>query len=297
MLQDRVRIGRRLNRRGRLKPERSRTPLRSSAKLCSSAPTAAQRPPNSHLPTRPAHQRPQGRNPRGDQGASLSSSSRVRPVRARVRNYPKSAWRLAGARPAASPSRSRAAWPLFPSLSAWPKKLKVTYGRDIGCKIRFRDQTAPETCIKVMTDGILLAETQGDPDLLEYDTIIVDEAHERSLNIDFLLGYLRLLRRKRPDLKIVITSATIDTETFSRAFRRRPGHRGFGSDVPGRGPLLAARRDSAGPRRLHVFGCDRQRGGGNFAHVAGGRPVGFSAVRARYPRNPRAARRAQAARR
>ena len=102
------------------------------------------------------------------------------------------------------------------------EELKVTYGRDIGCKIRFRDQTAPETCIKIMTDGMLLAETQTDPDLLEYDTIIVDEAHERSLNIDFLLGYLRLLRHKRPDLKIVITSATIDTETFSRAFDDAP---------------------------------------------------------------------------
>ena len=102
------------------------------------------------------------------------------------------------------------------------EELKVTYGRDVGCKIRFRDQTAPETCIKVMTDGMLLAETQTDPDLLEYDTIIVDEAHERSLNIDFLLGYLRLLRRKRPELKIVITSATIDTETFSKAFDDAP---------------------------------------------------------------------------
>ncbi len=102
------------------------------------------------------------------------------------------------------------------------EELGVSYGRDVGCKIRFRDQTAPETCIKVMTDGMLLAETQADPDLLEYDTIIVDEAHERSLNIDFLLGYLRLLRRKRPDLKIVITSATIDTETFAKAFDDAP---------------------------------------------------------------------------
>ena len=102
------------------------------------------------------------------------------------------------------------------------EELGVSYGRDVGCKIRFRDQTAPETCIKVMTDGMLLAETQADPDLLEYDTIIVDEAHERSLNIDFLLGYLRLLGRKRPDLKIVITSATIDTETFAKAFDDAP---------------------------------------------------------------------------
>ena len=102
------------------------------------------------------------------------------------------------------------------------EELEVHYGRDVGCKIRFRDQTAPETCIKVVTDGMLLAETQTDPDLLEYDTVIVDEAHERSLNIDFLLGYLRLLRRKRPELKIVITSATIDTATFARAFDNAP---------------------------------------------------------------------------
>ena len=101
-------------------------------------------------------------------------------------------------------------------------ELGVTYGKDVGSKIRFRDQTAPETYIKVMTDGMLLAETQTDPDLLEYDAIIVDEAHERSLNIDFLLGYLRLLRRKRPELKIIITSATIDTQTFSKAFDDAP---------------------------------------------------------------------------
>ncbi|HCQ03127.1 MAG TPA: ATP-dependent RNA helicase HrpA, partial [Candidatus Latescibacteria bacterium] len=71
--------------------------------------------------------------------------------------------------------------------------------------IRFTDETAKETCIKMMTDGMLLAETQNDPDLYEYDTIIIDEAHERSLNIDFLLGYLRLLLRRRSDLKIIIT--------------------------------------------------------------------------------------------
>ncbi len=102
------------------------------------------------------------------------------------------------------------------------EELGVTWGREVGCRIRFKDQTAPETCIKMMTDGMLLAETQSDPDLFEYDTIIIDEAHERSLNIDFLLGYLRLLRQKRPDLKLIITSATIDTEAFSRAFDHAP---------------------------------------------------------------------------
>ena len=100
--------------------------------------------------------------------------------------------------------------------------MELKYGRHIGCKIRFRDQTSPETFIKVMTDGMLLAETQGDRDLSEYDAIVVDEAHERSLNIDFLIGYLRLLRQRRPELKIIITSATIDTETFSNAFDGAP---------------------------------------------------------------------------
>ena len=102
------------------------------------------------------------------------------------------------------------------------EELELEYGRYVGSKIRFRDQTSPETLIKVMTDGMLLAETQGDRDLSEYDTIIVDEAHERSLNIDFLIGYLRLLRQRRPDLKIIITSATIDTATFSKAFGDAP---------------------------------------------------------------------------
>lgn len=102
------------------------------------------------------------------------------------------------------------------------EELELEYGRHIGCKIRFRDQTSPETFIKVMTDGMLLAETQGDRDLSEYDAIVIDEAHERSLNIDFLIGYLRLLRQRRPELKIVITSATIDTETFSKAFDSAP---------------------------------------------------------------------------
>ncbi len=102
------------------------------------------------------------------------------------------------------------------------EEMGASWGREVGCKIRFKDQTAPETLIKMMTDGMLLAEIQNDPELLEYDTVIVDEAHERSLNIDFLLGYLRRLREKRPDLKMIITSATIDTEAFSKAFEGAP---------------------------------------------------------------------------
>lgn len=102
------------------------------------------------------------------------------------------------------------------------EELNVAWGAEVGCKIRFKDETAPETRIKMVTDGMLLAEIQGDPNLYEYDTIIIDEAHERSLNIDFLLGYLRLLQKRRPELRIVITSATIDTEAFSKAFDNAP---------------------------------------------------------------------------
>ena len=102
------------------------------------------------------------------------------------------------------------------------EELNVAWGAEVGCKIRFKDETAPETRIKMMTDGMLLAEIQGDPNLYEYDTVIIDEAHERSLNIDFLLGYLRLLQKRRPELRIVITSATIDTEAFSKAFDDAP---------------------------------------------------------------------------
>src|SRR6267154_1458451 len=95
------------------------------------------------------------------------------------------------------------------------EELNVPFGREVGCKIRFADQTSDDTVIKFMTDGMLLADLQADPELRAYDTIIVDEAHERSLNIDFILGHLRRLRVHRPDLKIVITAATIDTAAFS----------------------------------------------------------------------------------
>jgi len=95
-------------------------------------------------------------------------------------------------------------------------------GKSIAYKIRFEEKTSAEPLIKVMTDGILLAETVKDRDLLAYDTIIVDEAHERSLNIDFILGYLRTLLTKRKDLKVIITSATIDTAKFSEAFDNAP---------------------------------------------------------------------------
>jgi ATP-dependent helicase HrpA len=92
----------------------------------------------------------------------------------------------------------------------------------VGHKIRFQDQTRPDTTVKIMTDGILLAETHSDRELRAYDTLIVDEAHERSLNVDFLLGYLKRLIAVRPELKVVVTSATIDTERFSQFFDGAP---------------------------------------------------------------------------
>jgi len=102
------------------------------------------------------------------------------------------------------------------------QELGSELGGLVGYKVRFTDQVRHDTAIKVMTDGILLAESQGDPLLTRYDTIIIDEAHERSLNIDFLLGYLKTLVEKRPDLRLVITSATIDAERFSKHFNDAP---------------------------------------------------------------------------
>ncbi|MEV7890315.1 ATP-dependent RNA helicase HrpA [Streptomyces sp. NPDC002817] len=103
------------------------------------------------------------------------------------------------------------------------EELDTPLGEAVGWKVRFTDQVNQDgTFVKLMTDGILLAEIQTDRELLAYDTIIIDEAHERSLNIDFLLGYLAQLLPKRPDLKVVITSATIDPERFSRHFGEAP---------------------------------------------------------------------------
>ena len=101
-------------------------------------------------------------------------------------------------------------------------ELGVDLGEEVGFQIRFGDRTSEKTLIKVMTDGILLAETQTDRFLEHYDTLIIDEAHERSLNIDFLLGYIRRILPKRPDLKVIITSATIDVDRFSEHFFDAP---------------------------------------------------------------------------
>ena len=221
MLEDRVRIERRLKRRGRLDPG-------EAERLLGQARRSAHRR-EKFRATRPTPTYPPAL-PISDRKDEILAAIRAHPVvvvvgetgSGKSTQLPKiclEAGRGEAGRVAVTQPRRVAALSIAQRVA---EELKVTYGRDVGCKIRFRDQTAPETCIKVMTDGILLAETQTDPDLLEYDTIIVDEAHERSLNIDFLLGYLRLLRRKRPDLKIVITSATIDAETFARAFDDAP---------------------------------------------------------------------------
>ena len=107
------------------------------------------------------------------------------------------------------------------------EELETPLGDVVGYKVRFQDRLHPGASVKLMTDGILLAETERDPLLSAYDTIIIDEAHERSLNIDFLLGYLRQLllgpKNQRPDLKVIVTSATIDAERFSRHFAGAAG--------------------------------------------------------------------------
>ena len=101
------------------------------------------------------------------------------------------------------------------------EELEVELGGAIGYQVRFTDQSSDNTLVKVMTDGILLNEMQRDRLLRKYDTIIIDEAHERSLNIDFILGYLKQLLPRRPDLKVVITSATIDPQRFAEHFAGR----------------------------------------------------------------------------
>ncbi|MDR0945265.1 MAG: ATP-dependent RNA helicase HrpA, partial [Bifidobacteriaceae bacterium] len=104
------------------------------------------------------------------------------------------------------------------------QELGTELGDIVGYQVRFTDETSQGTLVKVMTDGILLAEIQHDPMLWAYDSLIIDEAHERSLNIDFILGYLTTLLPKRPDLKVVITSATIDSELFAQHFHDADGH-------------------------------------------------------------------------
>ena len=102
------------------------------------------------------------------------------------------------------------------------EELRVPLGEAVGYAVRFRDRSRPDTRVRLVTDGLLLAEIRHDRLLRRYDTLIVDEAHERSLNVDFILGYLMQLLPRRPDLKVIITLATIDPESFSRHFDGAP---------------------------------------------------------------------------
>lgn len=129
------------------------------------------------------------------------------------------------------------------------EELQTPLGEVVGYKVRFNDRLGKDASVKLMTDGILLAETQTDPLLNAYDTIIIDEAHERSLNIDFLLGYLRQILPRRPDLKVIVTSATIDAERFARHFASAPqGRQGTGRPKPGETPSGGSESHEVGER-------------------------------------------------
>jgi len=128
-------------------------------------------------------------------------------------------------------------------------ELNTELGDTVGWKVRFTDQVGARTRVKLMTDGILLAELAGDRMLRQYDTLIIDEAHERSLNVDFILGYLKRLLPRRPDLKLIITSATIDPERFAEHFGT-PGKPVPIIEVSGRTyPVQLCYRPFAGSRR------------------------------------------------
>ena len=133
-------------------------------------------------------------------------------------------------------------------------ELKVPLGSAVGYAVRFSDKSGENTLLRLCTDGLLLAEIQNDRLLRRYDTIIVDEAHERSLNIDFLLGYLKRLLPRRPDLKVIITSRDDRPGALRQALRRRADHRGERAHLPGRGPLPRAGGGRRPDRR------DRRRG-------------------------------------
>ncbi|MGB1727479.1 MAG: AAA family ATPase, partial [Ilumatobacteraceae bacterium] len=120
-------------------------------------------------------------------------------------------------------------------------ELGVELGSEVGFSVRFDDRVGAATRIRLMTDGILLAELQRDPELRRYDTIIIDEAHERSLNVDFLLGYLRRLLDRRDDLHVIVTSATIDTDRFAQHFAGPDGSPAPVHLVEGRGHPVEVR--------------------------------------------------------
>ena len=133
-------------------------------------------------------------------------------------------------------------------------ELDVPLGGAVGYAVRFDDRGSEDTLVRLVTDGLLLAEIRRDPLLRRYDTVIVDEAHERSLNIDFLLGCLHRILPRRPDLKLIITSATIDPERFSAHFGGAPIIEVSGRTYPGRGPIPPAARGRGAARRARGHG-------------------------------------------
>ena len=162
-------------------------------------------------------------------------------------------------------------------------ELNVSLGDAVGYAVRFNDQSVEDTLLRLMTDGLLLAEIQHDRLLRRYDTIIIDEAHERSLNIDFLLGYLKRILPRRPDLKVIVTSATIDPERFAAHFDDAPIVEVSGRTYPVEVRYRAARRGHRPDRR------DRRRGRGAAARAARRHPR-VPLRRARDPRHRRRAR-------
>ena len=176
------------------------------------------------------------------------SSSPARPAPGSRPSCRRSACRSVAACAARSATPSPGGSPPGRWPSGSPRRPAPTVGGAVGYAIRFGDHTGPDTLVKLMTDGILLNEIVRDRMLWAYDTIIIDEAHERSLNIDFLLGYLKELLPRRPDLKLIITSATIDPQRFSRHFGDAPIVEVSGRTYPGRDPLPAIRCGRPGRR-------------------------------------------------
>lgn len=175
-------------------------------------------------------------------------------------------------------------------------ELHTELGTTIGYQVRFTDETSPTTLVKLMTDGILLAEIQSDPLLTRYDTLIIDEAHERSLNIDFLLGYLARLLPQRPDLKLIVTSATIDTERFAKHFGPRmaggkPGMSAPIIEVSGRTYPVEVRyrpleREEPRTGGMYDAGAGHQRRPDASGGSDGGRAAGQTRAPASGPATP-----------
>ncbi|MEO5566244.1 MAG: ATP-dependent RNA helicase HrpA [Luteimonas sp.] len=149
------------------------------------------------------------------------------------------------------------------------EELQVPLGGPVGFQVRFNDKVSAQTTVKFMTDGILLAEIQSDRRLSRYDTLIIDEAHERSLNIDFLLGYLKQLLPRRPDLKVIVTSATIDTARFSAHFNDAPVVEVEGRGYPVEVRYQAEAQEGPDPLSGIIEACDE---------IAKGRPTGDTLV-------------------